>query len=91
MQHGAVTKDNIMANRTQRTPENAAGQYYVDDSCIDCDMCRTIAPEFFSRFDEGGYSIAHRQPVIPEEFAQAEAGLNSCPTDSIGNDGDAAP
>ena len=85
-----MTKDNIMANRTQRTPENAPGQYYVDDSCIDCDMCRTIAPEFFSRFDEGGYSSAHRQPVTPEEIARAEEGLSECPTESIGNDGDPA-
>lgn len=86
-----MTKDNIMANRQQKTPENVPGRYYVDDSCIDCDMCRTIAPEFFSRFDEGGYSVAYRQPVTPEELAQAEAGLVSCPTESIGNDGEAAP
>ena len=76
-----------MANRSQKTPENVPGPYYVDDSCIDCDLCRTVAPEFFSRFDEGGYTIVHRQPVTPEDYAQAQTGLTSCPTDSIGNDG----
>jgi len=77
-----------MANRNQKTPENVPGLYYVDDSCIDCDMCRTIAPEFLSRFDNGGYTIVHRQPVTSDELAKAEEARDSCPTDSIGNDGD---
>ena len=58
-----------MANRNQKTPGNVPGAFYVDDSCIDCDMCRTVAPEFFSRFDEGGYSIVHHQPVTADEVA----------------------
>jgi ferredoxin len=49
-------------------------------------MCRTTAPEFFRRDDETGFSYVYRQPVTPEEVAQAEEARN-CPTDSIGNDG----
>ncbi len=85
-----MTKDNIMANRTQRTPENAPGPYYVDDSCIDCGLCPETAPEFFKRFDEGGYTVVHRQPQTSDELALAEKARDACPTESIGNDGDAA-
>lgn len=76
-----------MANRNQRTPENAPGPYYVDDSCIDCGLCPETAPEFFKRCDEAGYSIVHRQPQTPEELALAEKARDGCPTESIGSDG----
>ncbi len=76
-----------MANKTDRLPENVPGSYYVDSSCIDCDMCRTTAPDFFRRNDDIGFSVAYRQPVTPEEFKQAEEARLGCPTESIGNDG----
>lgn len=76
-----------MATKQQKTPENVPGAFYVDDTCIDCDVCRHTAPEFFKRFDEGGYTVVVRQPQTPEEIALAEEALSGCPTDSIGNDG----
>lgn len=76
-----------MANKLNKPPQNVPGAYYVDDSCIDCDMCRNTAPDFFKRYDEGGYTVAVRQPQTPEEIALAEEALHECPTDSIGNDG----
>jgi ferredoxin len=76
-----------MANRNDKTPENVPGAYFVDATCIDCDLCRNVAPQFLMRQDEGGYTYVHRQPVTPEEIALAEEGLHACPTDSIGNDG----
>jgi ferredoxin len=78
----------IMANTTERLPENLPGRYYVDATCIDCDGCRNIAPAFFTRQDEIGFSIVHRQPSTPEELALAEEAREGCPSDSIGNDGD---
>jgi ferredoxin len=77
-----------MADKNLKTPENVPGKYYVDNTCIDCDLCRNIAPLFFTRFDEGGYSYVFKQPQSPEELAQAEEARNSCPTETIGNDGD---
>ena len=77
-----------MANKIDRLAENVAGRYYVDDSCIDCDLCRGNAPDFFKRNDETGFSIVHRQPETPTEIALAEEALEGCPTESIGNDGD---
>jgi ferredoxin len=79
-----------MANRNDKLPENMPGAYYVDSSCIDCDMCRGEAPQFFRRNDEIGFSIVQRQPITPEEFKLAEEAKQGCPTESIGNDGAAA-
>ncbi|MFP5262444.1 MAG: MBL fold metallo-hydrolase [Blastocatellia bacterium] len=61
---------------------NVAGDFFVDSTCIDCDLCRQIAPETFS--DAGDQSVVHRQPRTPsEEFAALKA-LVTCPTASIG-------
>lgn len=76
-----------MAERQNKTPENVPGAYYVDDTCIDCDLCRSMAPAFFTRQDTDGYTYVRRQPVTPEEIALAEEGRLACPTESIGNDG----
>lgn len=76
-----------MADKNLKNPENVPGKYYVDSTCIDCDLCRNIAPAFFARHDEGGYSYVFKQPETPEEIAQAEEAKTSCPTETIGNDG----
>ena len=76
-----------MANFADRLPENASGRYYVDSSCIDCDQCRSLAPEFFSRQDDTGLTIVHSQPVSAEDVARVEEILAGCATASIGNDG----
>jgi len=79
----------FMANRNDKPSDNVPGAYYVDNTCIDCDLCRTAAPRIFKRQDEGGYSYAFYQPKTAEEIAEAEEGRLGCPTDSIGNDGEA--
>ena len=76
-----------MANLNDRLPQNVPGRYYVDSSCIDCDLCRGTAPNFFKRDDEIGFSIVYRQPVTQEEVDLAEDARTGCPTESIGNDG----
>ena len=79
-----------MANKNDKIPGSVAGAYYVDSTCIDCDLCRTTAPDFIRRNDEIGFSFFYRQPVTAAEIAQAEEGRLGCPTESIGNDGIAA-
>lgn len=71
-----------MANPSKRLPENAAGDFYVDASCIDCDACRQIAPTVFR--DHGGQSSVYRQPRTEEEVLGALKALVACPTASIG-------
>ncbi len=79
-----------MANLSQRLSQNVPGLYYVDASCLDCDLCRTLVPEVFVRHDETGYSFVHRQPTTADEIASVNEALDSCPCGSIGNDGAAA-
>jgi ferredoxin len=76
-----------MADKNLKTPENVPGRYYVDNTCIDCGLCPDTAPHIFKRFDEGGYSVVHRQPETPQEIALADEARESCPTESIGRDG----
>ncbi|HEY3901642.1 MAG TPA: ferredoxin [Chthoniobacter sp.] len=76
-----------MADPTHKYPENVRGPYYVDDTCTDCDLCRSEAPTFFTRQDDGGYSFVFRQPATTEEIAATESARLGCPTESIGNDG----
>jgi ferredoxin len=76
-----------MAEKTDRLTQNAAGNFYVDSTCVDCDLCRNTAPEFFQRDEETGFSFVYRQPVTPEQIGLAEEAKQGCPTESIGNDG----
>jgi glyoxylase-like metal-dependent hydrolase (beta-lactamase superfamily II)/ferredoxin len=65
-----------------KRPENISGDFFVDSTCIDCDLCRQIAPDTFVRMGE--QSVVYHQPGNPEtEFAALKA-LISCPTSSIG-------
>lgn len=77
-----------MANRNAKKPGNVPGPFYVDETCIDCDLCRETAPAIFRRDDELGLSIVFHQPETPEEREQAREALLSCPTETIGEDGD---
>lgn len=80
-----------MATLAHRLAQNIPGRFYVDDSCTDCDLCRSLAPAFFIRDPETGSSVVHRQPVTPEEVTEAQEAFESCPSNSIGNDGAGDP
>lgn len=71
-----------MAHFTQRRPENVAGDFFVDSTCIDCDTCRWMAPEIYT--DIGDQSAVYHQPANQQERLRAMQALLSCPTASIG-------
>jgi len=71
-----------MADPRRRLSTNVAGDFFVDESCIDCDACRWIAPATFD--EDGGHSRVHRQPATPDEVHRAELAVIACPTGSIG-------
>jgi glyoxylase-like metal-dependent hydrolase (beta-lactamase superfamily II)/ferredoxin len=73
-----------MAKASRRLPQNAPGDFFVDDTCIDCDACRQIAPGSFR--DHGGQASVWRQPESPDELRLAMMALVACPTGSIGAD-----
>ncbi|MBA3805414.1 MAG: ferredoxin [Acidobacteria bacterium] len=54
----------------------------MDDSCIDCDACRQIAPGTFH--DHGDASSVYRQPEMEADIKRAIMALVTCPTGSIG-------
>jgi glyoxylase-like metal-dependent hydrolase (beta-lactamase superfamily II)/ferredoxin len=72
-----------VASLAQRLPENVPGDFFVDDTCIDCDACRIFAPAIFS--DAGDKSSVYHQPANDEELLAAQKALISCPTASIGS------
>lgn len=78
---------NIMADIANRYSENKTGKYFVDNQCIDCDLCRETAPANFTRHDDGGYSYVYKQPESPEEEAQCKEAKEGCPVEAIGDNG----
>ena len=73
-----------MAKYGRRLPENVPGEFYVDDTCIDCDTCRMVAGATFARSVAREQSFVARQPVTAEEERRALMALVACPTASIG-------
>jgi ferredoxin len=76
-----------MADKSKKWEDNAPGKFFVDDQCIDCDACRSEAPNNFTRNDSHGYSFVYKQPATPEEEAACQAALEACPVEAIGKDG----
>jgi glyoxylase-like metal-dependent hydrolase (beta-lactamase superfamily II)/ferredoxin len=75
-----------MASLKQIRPGNVPGDFFVDDTCIDCDTCRWVARDLFTSVGDG--SAVTRQPSTPEERREAFLALKACPTHSIGCSGD---
>lgn len=73
-----------MAENRKRRTQNVTGDLFVDESCIDCDTCRWMAPQTFARLD--GQSAVVKQPLSKEARHLALQALLSCPTGSIGTD-----
>lgn len=78
--------DRPMAEMTKKVPENVPGRFFVDATCIDCELCRETAPANFTRQDDGGYSYVARQPHDAAEEAACLAALEECPVEAIGAD-----
>jgi ferredoxin len=77
----------IMADAANKYSDNVTGKFYVDDQCIDCDLCRETAPANFTRNDDGGHSYVFKQPESPEEEALCQEAMDGCPVEAIGSDG----
>jgi ferredoxin len=77
----------FMADVANKYPENVPGKYYVDNQCIDCDLCRETAPDNFKRNDDGGYSFVYKQPASPDEEARCKEAKEGCPVEAIGDNG----
>ncbi len=77
-----------MADCNEKLPDNVPGKYYVDSNCIDCDVCRTTAPNNFAANEDEGYSYVCKQPENEEEEALCRQAMEECPVEAIGDDGE---
>jgi ferredoxin len=76
-----------MADVANKFPQNVSGRFYVDDQCIDCDLCRETAPANFTRDADGSHSYVYKQPENAEEEALCKEAMEGCPVEAIGDDG----
>jgi len=76
-----------MADKDDKVEESIVGKYYVDSQCIDCDVCRSTAPDNFVRSEENGYSFVFKQPASEEEEELCVEAMEGCPVEAIGEDG----
>jgi ferredoxin len=76
-----------MANLRDKLKYNAPGSFYCDNTCIDCDLCREKAPDFFKRNDQDGHSYVYKQPKTKEDIELCMETLEQCPVNAIGNNG----
>ena len=74
-----------MADIERKVAENSGGRFFVDETCIDCELCREIAPRHFVRQDDAGYSYVRNQPTTPEEAETCRDALGECPVEAIGD------
>jgi ferredoxin len=74
----------IVARRSERLADNVDGDFFVDRSCIDCDLCRQLAPSTFSRSARHAQSFVRAQPRDDHARQRALIALVTCPTASIG-------
>ena len=71
-----------------RHPLNVPGKYFVDDQCLDCDLCRETAPGIFARDDLSRSSYVIRQPVTEAEHEACREAMAGCCTEAIADTGD---
>ncbi len=76
-----------MADKEDKVEENVEGRYYVDVQCMDCDMCRELAPDIFARDDENCCSYVKAQPINEEQEALCREAMEGCCVEAIGDDG----
>ena len=77
-----------MADKNIKYPDNVAGKYYVDETCIFCNLCESLAPDNFRAQDDGTHDVCYKQPSTPDEEAACEEAMAGCPVNAIGDDGD---
>jgi glyoxylase-like metal-dependent hydrolase (beta-lactamase superfamily II)/ferredoxin len=73
-----------MASQRLRLAENEPGPFFVDETCIDCDTCRQLAPGVFARSSRLGCSYVAHQPATEADRRDARLALVACPAASIG-------
>jgi glyoxylase-like metal-dependent hydrolase (beta-lactamase superfamily II)/ferredoxin len=72
-----------MADARHAHRDNVPGDFFVDTTCIDCPVCRQVAPGLFG--DGTDQAVVVQQPATPAERLRSTMALVSCPAGSIGS------
>ena len=72
----------------RRVPDNVPGRYYVGNQCMDCNLCREVAPTVFGRNDVSGSSFVKKQPATADETKRADEAVRCCCVETIHRDGE---
>ncbi|MBN2544752.1 MAG: ferredoxin [Spirochaetes bacterium] len=76
-----------MADKTKKTEGNVNGKFYVDENCIGCGLCASIAENNFKMSDDGSFAFVVRQPEDNKELDDCKEAIVNCPVNAIGDDG----
>ncbi len=76
-----------MADSSDKVAENVPGKYYVDANCSACMVCCDTAPDNFKMTDDEEHAYVCKQPANADEEALCEEAMESCPEETIGDDG----
>jgi len=74
-----------MASSFPIVKRNTEGRYYVDESCIYCELCVDTAPENFAYDDIDGVAYVKAQPNSHDQHIAIAESIEGCPTESIGD------
>lgn len=77
-----------MADPSIKYEDNVPGKYYVDQTCIFCNLCESLAPDNFRACDDGTHDIVYKQPENQAEIDACEEARAGCPVNAIGDDGE---
>lgn len=64
---------------------SVSGRFFVDESCIYCELCVETAPANFAYDESTGCAYLFKQPSTEEEVRCVIEALEGCPTESIGD------
>lgn len=71
-----------MADPSKRLEGNVEGDFFVDSTCRNMDICRQIAPENFTYWND--YAVVGKQPEGDKELRQSLQAVLCCPYGSVG-------
>ncbi len=55
----------------------------MTQACIDCDLCREIAPAIFARNEKEGHAYVRMQPTSDSELRACQEAIEGCPVEAI--------